>query len=257
MVHILSKSPVGRMKPKAHLIASASADETIKLWRTDGTLFRTLNGHKNQVVNVAFSPNSKKLASASYDGTVGLWWNLDTNKSTPEKKFLKGHSAEIWHITFSPDGQLIASASADNTIKIWKADGTLLTTLIGHKEDVNYVNFGSDSQSLVSASSDKTVKLWHWNNNPKDWAMKTIAVDRYKVLSAKFFPGTNKRFVYTSSEGEITIISINVQGITLSKIQGHKTSISEFTFSSDGKSIITASRDKTVRIWTVNTKEQN
>src|SRR5439155_5165029 len=62
--------------PNGQLIATASYDKTVKLWKRDGTLLKTFYGHKNQVNAVAFSPDGTTLASASHDKTVHLW-NLD------------------------------------------------------------------------------------------------------------------------------------------------------------------------------------
>ena len=63
--------------PDGQTIASASCDRTIKLWRIDGTLLVTLQGHTNDVWGVSFSPDGQTLASTSRDKTVMLWnWNL-------------------------------------------------------------------------------------------------------------------------------------------------------------------------------------
>nr|MDJ0556421.1 hypothetical protein [Microcoleaceae cyanobacterium MO_207.B10] len=59
--------------PKGDLLASTSADNTVKLWKPDGTLVRTLTDHENYVIGVAFSPNGDLLASAGYDKTVKVW----------------------------------------------------------------------------------------------------------------------------------------------------------------------------------------
>jgi dipeptidyl aminopeptidase/acylaminoacyl peptidase len=60
--------------PDGSLIASASTDATIRLWRvSDGVLLRTLTGHTSDVNSVAFSPDGNLIASASSDNTVRLW----------------------------------------------------------------------------------------------------------------------------------------------------------------------------------------
>jgi tetratricopeptide (TPR) repeat protein len=59
--------------PNGDMIASASWDNTVKLWKPDGTLVKTLEGHEDEVIGVAFSPNGDMIASASGDQTVKLW----------------------------------------------------------------------------------------------------------------------------------------------------------------------------------------
>jgi tetratricopeptide (TPR) repeat protein len=72
-VYSVSFSPDGKT------IASASGDNTIKLWNVeDGTERRTLTGHQEEVLSVSFSPDGQTIASASRDGTLKLWnWDLD------------------------------------------------------------------------------------------------------------------------------------------------------------------------------------
>jgi hypothetical protein len=59
--------------PDGNTIASGSWDNTVKLWRRDGTLITTLKGHENDVRSVAFSPDGNTIASGSEDNTVKLW----------------------------------------------------------------------------------------------------------------------------------------------------------------------------------------
>jgi WD40 repeat protein len=144
--------------PDGKLLASASFDETVRLWDVDsGTPLQTLEGHSSDVNAVAFSPDGKLLASASYDETVRLW---DAGSGTPLQT-LKGHSLVVKAVTFSPDGKLLASASDDETIRLWDTgSGTPLQTLEGHNSYVNAVAFSPDSKLLASASYNEIVKLW-------------------------------------------------------------------------------------------------
>ncbi|MDZ8138591.1 MAG: hypothetical protein RM049_25340, partial [Nostoc sp. DedQUE04] len=60
--------------PDGKTIASASLDNTVKLWdAATGKSISTLKGHSDRVSSVAFSPDGKTIASASYDKTVKLW----------------------------------------------------------------------------------------------------------------------------------------------------------------------------------------
>ncbi|MEO1400178.1 MAG: hypothetical protein AAFV72_02875 [Cyanobacteria bacterium J06635_1] len=141
--------------PDGEMIATASGDNTVKLWNQSGDVLQTLNEHSAQVLSVAFSPDGQTLATASFDETVKLW-----SKTGKELQTLKGHSDVIFSVAFSPDGQTLATASFDKTVKLWSMTGEELQTLNGHSDAVHSVVFSPDGQTLATASSDNTVKLW-------------------------------------------------------------------------------------------------
>ena len=118
---------------------------------------QTLEGHSGLVTSVAFSSDSKLVASGSEDETVKIW-DVATGQ---EVQTLEGHSDLVRSVAFSSDSNLVASGSFDETVKIWDAaTGQEVQTLEGHSGLVTSVAFSSDSKLVASGSDGGTVKVW-------------------------------------------------------------------------------------------------
>jgi WD40 repeat protein len=267
------------------LIASASADNSIKLWQPDGTLIRTLTGHRDTILSVSFSPDGTTLASTGIDKTIKLWnlngtllnswtgsksriqsinfspdgqtlvsggddkniyiWDLNGNRHPP----LQGHSDHVLTVSFSPDGKRIASGGDDNTVRLWSIDGTLLHTLKGHRKPIWSVNFSPNSKLLVSGSADKTIQLWdlqgHW--------LKTLTGHGQGVRVVNFSPDSkilaSAGDDYSLKLWRVEKESANLDIQLLATFAGHTNIIGGLAFSPKGQTITSASWDKTLRIW--------
>jgi WD40 repeat protein/serine/threonine protein kinase len=148
----------------AHL-ASVSADGTVKLWdakrlEQKQQPRRILHGRvPGQGVNVAFSPDGRRLATGGEKNSVTIW-EVATGQ---ELKRLEGHRGEVYALAFSPDddGRWIASAGEDSTVKVWDSHtGKILRSFRGHRGLVSSVAFSPDGRFLVSGGRDTTVKIW-------------------------------------------------------------------------------------------------
>ena len=267
-----------------NLIATASGDNTVKLWSSQGQQLRTLEGHREAVNSVTFSPDSNTLATASDDKTVKLWSQKGILLHT-----LQGHSNAVYGVAFSPDGTL-ASASRDRTVKLWSRDGTLLHTLQGHSQGVNGVGgFSPNGQLVATASEDKTVKLWSRDGT----LLRTLQGHRDQVLSVAFSPDGNT-LASTSDDNTVrlwrldgrllqimahpdavvgiafspdgntlastswdkTIKLWHLDGTLLQTLKGHHDAVTAVVFSPDGKTLASASRDRTVKLWLLASRDQ-
>jgi WD40 repeat protein len=142
--------------PDGLLLASGSADNTVKLWDTKTKReVRTLPRHRTSVKAITFRPDGKWLASGSLDGNI----KFSDVASGLEQLNLPGNGS-VSSIAFSPDGQSFASGNMDNTIKLWDLASKRELTLSGHSGPISIVAFSADSRWLASGSSDKTVKIW-------------------------------------------------------------------------------------------------
>ncbi|HLP92016.1 MAG TPA: hypothetical protein VK184_25930 [Nostocaceae cyanobacterium] len=224
--------------PDNTLIASASADNTIKLWRNDGTARATLTGHQDVVNNVSFSPDSQIILSASQDKTIKLW-----NQKGENLKNLIGHQDVVNSVNVSPDGKIIASASTDKNIKLWSIEGEFLQDLKGHQDAVLDVKWSPDGQIIASASADDTIKLWSRDGK----LLKTLSAHEDAVTSIAWSPDGQK----IVSVGFDQMIKLwNREGKLIRTFSGHNGIITSVSFSYDGQIIASASLDETIKIWT-------
>ncbi|HZT58913.1 MAG TPA: WD40 repeat domain-containing protein, partial [Pyrinomonadaceae bacterium] len=134
------------------------AESSIKLYDATFQPLRVLRGHTGNVGVIAFSPDSKLLASGGADNTIRLW-DWETGQQV---RAFEGHTGYVSALAFSPDGKLLASGGNDRTVGVWDvASGRPLNTLNGHKGRINALAFGPDGKALASgANADETLRLW-------------------------------------------------------------------------------------------------
>ena len=131
---------------------------TVRLWNLPkGESLRNLEWHYDAVYTLAFSNDSKIIASGSADKTIQF-----CNSQTGELiKTLEGHTDSVLSIAFSPTEKIMASGSADKTVRLWDAEtGNMLRTLEGHEDSVLSVCFSKYGKTLASGSRDGTIKIW-------------------------------------------------------------------------------------------------
>jgi len=238
-------------------VASASLDQTVKVWDTaTGQELRSLKGHTKSVQSVVFSPDSQRLASASWDGTVKVW----DAASGREVLSLKGHTMEEGHcVAFSPEGQRLAATSADRTVKIWDAaTGQELQTLKGNSPYVASVAFSPDGQRLASGAFNGSVQLWDAARTEEP---RTLKGDAGKVNCVAFsFDGKylasggeihhdlgEGKYQVKVGEGEIRVWDVT----SGHKLRTFNTEARSVVFSPDGTRLASGGRDDTVKGWDV------
>ncbi len=137
----------------------------VKLWdAANGQELLSFQAHNATITHVCFSPDGKRLATASVDQTVKVW----DATSGRQQLTLQGHTSDVNSVCFSPDSKRLVSASTDRTVKVWDTAGGLeLLALQGHTSNVTSICFSPDGKRLASAGSDKTVKLWDATDLPE------------------------------------------------------------------------------------------
>ena len=120
---------------------------------------KPLKGHEGGVYSAAFSPNGKRIVTASDDGTARVW---DVATGQPIGGSLNGRLGTVNLAVFSPDSKRIVTASLDSTAQFGtpRAASRSASRSRAMTGGVNSAAFSPDGKRIVTASEDKTARLW-------------------------------------------------------------------------------------------------
>jgi WD40 repeat protein len=139
--------------PDGAWLATASLDQTIKIWSTaTWNLQQTLAG-SNGVNSVTFSPDGQKIASGSVDGTVKMWNWAGSNCLWT----IAAHALPVTATVFLPDGSLVVSGSDDCTVRTWSVAGGSAVGTLGAAAISSGGALYENSISAVALSPDGTL----------------------------------------------------------------------------------------------------
>ncbi len=128
----------------------------VTVWKNGEKVLR-IEGHADCAYAIAFSPNAKLLATASYDKLIKLW-DVATGK---EVRTLKDHIDAVYALAFTPDGKRLISGSADRSVKVWDvASGEKLYTLSESTDAINAIALDPAGRFAAAAGLDKSIRVW-------------------------------------------------------------------------------------------------
>ncbi|KAF5536444.1 NACHT WD40 domain-containing protein [Fusarium phyllophilum] len=203
----------------------------------------------NYVSDLAFTPDSERIASGSNFEAVRFW---DVGSMATLQKFQGGSRDKISSVAISPDGKCLAGGSDDSTVMLWSIETSdLYYSIKAHSGWVNSVTFSSDGRSLVSGSMDQTVAVWNVATGEE---VKRIKVQSSGVNSVTFSP--NGSLLATGSvDGVLRLWSFSKTPEQTPKIlDGHLGPMNSLRFCPRGNRIASGSDDLTIKLWDISTE---
>ena len=226
---------------RVQLVRREEPDAWPGTWRD----IRTFEGHRDDVVSLAFSSDGLLLATASSDETARLW-DVETGQLL---QTLAGHTAPVSSVAFSPDGQFVATGSYDGTLRLWDVETGQLTLTMEHAA-INDVAFSPDGQLLASKSQTETLRLWRPSTGK---LLRTLGEEGVGGDASVVF-SPDGRFVASGYLGDVVLWDV-ATGRSIRTFGGQLMIYNSLAFSPDGTLLASASMHGML-VWDVPTGEQ-
>ena len=240
---------------------TGSNDKSINIWNLkENKSIGILLEHTKTVTCLSITNDNKILASGSSDTNIIIW-------DVPSKRMLNilhGHNSIITCIVISQDAKYLLSASVDNNLKIWNLEEENSFDVLGDTRWIKFIEITHDNKYFITASEDGKIKIWEFAQ-----ATEKIEFQHSKEITCLIL-SNNSQYIISGScdniikifnfehlEYNFSIMSLSEQRINNKKSEillTHKDSITCIAITSDSHTLISGSKDQTVKVWSI--KEQ-
>ncbi|KAI9687127.1 MAG: hypothetical protein M1822_002538 [Bathelium mastoideum] len=228
------------------------------------TLLDSFSAHDGAIWALQVHPDGRSVVTGSADKSA-KFWDFEiiqeeipgTRRTTPRLRLVHKRTLkvtdDILSICFSPDSRLLAVATLDNTVKVFFVDSLkLFLNLYGHKLPVLNMSISSDSKLIATCSADKNIRLWGLDFGD---CHKAFFAHQDSILYVSFIPHpveNDEKHLFFSASKDCTLKTWDGDKFEqIQKLSGHHGEIWAAAVSRTGEKIITASHDKSIRIWDI------
>ncbi|EFO80256.1 WD-40 repeat-containing protein [Oscillochloris trichoides DG-6] len=222
---------------QSNLLVTSGQDALIHVWDVaSGREERTLFGHSNSILQLAFAPNGAFLASASSDTSIRIW-----DVAAGQELFsLHDHSGAVFRIAFTPDSAGLISAGYDRSIRRWDLP-------MVHGQAVYGVAYSPDGRMIVSTANGKDLKVWDATSQA---LLHTFTTDEYYLINPTFSPD-GQSIAAAGASGSAYLWSLADMQAAPRTIMAHPGGCYAVAWSPDGNFVATSGVDTSVRVWAV------
>lgn len=225
------------------------------------TLIDTVKAHDGAIWTLHVHPDGKSIATGSADKSA-KFFNFEvvqeeapgTTRTIPRFRLVHTRTLkvadDVLSLRFSPDSRLVALSFLDNTVKVFFVDSLkLFLNLYGHKLPVLNMDISFDSKMIVTCSADKNIRLWGLDFGD---CHKAFFAHQDSIMQVAFIPHSqdgNGHHFFSASKDRIVKYWDGDKFEQIQKLDGHHGEIWALAVSRTGEFIVTASHDKSIRVW--------
>ncbi|KAJ4345712.1 beta transducin [Didymosphaeria variabile] len=250
--------------PGDKIVVVGTKDGDIELYDiAASSLLDKIPAHEGTVWTLQVHPDGKSLITGGADKTV-KFWDFEivqeeipgTKRTMPRLKLVQSRilkvNDDVLNVHFSPDSRLLAVATMDNTVKVFFVDSLkLFLNLYGHKLPVLNMSISSDSKLIATSSADKNIRIWGLDFGD---CHKALFAHEDSILNVAFIPhpvqADEKHILFSASKDRVLKTWDADKFEQIQKLRGHHGEIWAMAMSRTGDFVVTASHDKSMRIWT-------
>ncbi|KAI0528055.1 WD40 repeat-like protein, partial [Xylaria bambusicola] len=206
-------------------------------------LHSSLNKIKHPVNVVRWTPDGRRLLTASSSGEFTLWNGTGFNFET----IMQAHDVAIRALAYSHSSDWLLSADHDGIIKYWQPNFNNVKAIQGHRDPVRDIAFGPNDSKFVTASDDSTLKIFDFAGGV---AESTLQGHGWDAKSCDWHP--TKGLIVSGSKDHLVKLWDPRTQRCLTTLHGHKNNITKTLFERVmGNCLATSARDQTARVFDI------